>query len=306
MTVAQEQYPDGLPEPHSNDPTQWLFKGEIPASTEPLQVSVARLLGYGWPDQPADPQLDALADGDGIVCLPAVRGEPPAADRLQECLAAAFGKDWSPAKREELLASVGFGGKKLEDWLLNGFFEQHFKLFHHRPFIWHIWDGRKDGFSALVNYHKLDRKRLETLTYTYLGDWISRQEEGKKAGTTGAEARLAAARDLQDKLKVILEGEPPYDIFVRWKPLHEQPIGWEPDLNDGVRINIYPFMHAGVLRKNPNIHWRKDRGRNPPDSPWGEERFNRYEDIPGREHPHLTNAIKHAARAEAVGLKPAG
>ncbi len=25
----------------------------------------------------------------------------------------------------------------------------------------------------------------------------------------------------------------PYDISVRWKPLHEQPIGWEPDINDG-------------------------------------------------------------------------
>jgi hypothetical protein len=304
--VAEERYPSGLPEPYSDDPTQWLFKGEISTSTEPLQVAVARLLGYRWPDQPADPKLDALADQDGIVCLPAVRGERPATDRLQEFLAAAYGKDWSPARREELLASVGFAGKKLDDWLLNGFFEQHFKLFHNRPFIWHIWDGRKDGFSALVNYHKLDRKTLETLTYTYLGDWISRQEEGKKAGTTGAEARLAAARDLQDELKLILQGEPPYDLFARWKPLHEQPIGWETDLNDGVRVNIYPFMQAGVLRKNPNIHWRKDRGKNPPDSPWGEERYNRYEDIPDREHPHLTNAIKRAARAEAAGMKRAG
>ena len=26
-----------------------------------------------------------------------------------------------------------------------------------------------DGFSALVNYHRLDRKTLEKLTYTYLG-----------------------------------------------------------------------------------------------------------------------------------------
>ena len=44
----------------------------------------------------------------------------------------------------------------LDDWLRNGFFEEHCKLFHDRPFMWHIWDGRKrDGFHALVNYHKL-------------------------------------------------------------------------------------------------------------------------------------------------------
>ena len=63
--------------------------------------------------------------------------------------------------------------------------------------------------------------------------------------------------ELQKRLEAILEGEPPYDIFVRWKPLHEQPIGWEPDINDGVRMNIRPFMAvdlpggskgAGILR----------------------------------------------------------
>ena len=46
------------------------------------------------------------------------------------------------------------------------------------------------------------------------------------------------------KLIKILEGEPPYDIFVRWKPLVGQPAGWNPDINDGVRLNIRP-VHAG-------------------------------------------------------------
>jgi hypothetical protein len=69
------------------------------------------------------------------------------------------------------------------------------------------------------------------------------------------------------------EGEPPYDLFVRWKPLHEQPIGWDPDINDGVRLNIRPFMSAelrrggkkgaGILRWKPNIKWTKDRGKEP-------------------------------------------
>jgi hypothetical protein len=43
----------------------------------------------------------------------------------------------------------------------------------------------------------------------------------------------------------------------------EQFIGWNPDLNDGVRLNIRPFMTAGILRKNPNIKWIKDRGTEP-------------------------------------------
>jgi len=147
------------------------------------------------------------------------------------------------------------------------------------PFIWHIWDGRKDGFHALVNYHRLagpkgeGRRTLEALTYSYLGDWIARQKSAQRKeadGTQeaeGADARLAAAQDLKGQLEKILCGEPPYDIFVRWKSLHEQPVGWDPDINDGVRLNIRPFLRAelrtggrrgaGVLRWKPNINWRK-------------------------------------------------
>ena len=62
-----------------------------------------------------------------------------------------------------------------------------------------------------------------------------------------------------------MEDEPPHDIFVRLKRLAEQPIGWNPDLNDGVRLNIRPFMTAEVLRHNKmsklNITWDKDRGK---------------------------------------------
>ena len=154
--VAAEQYPDGLPEPHSDDPTQWLFKGMIPGSTAPLQVAVARLLGYRWPDQEPD-DLDELADDDGIVPLPPVRRRDAGAERLRALLARAYGSAWSPALLDQLLAEAGSPGATLESWLRDDFFAQHARLFGNRPFIWQVWDGRKDGFSVLLNYHRLDR-----------------------------------------------------------------------------------------------------------------------------------------------------
>jgi len=96
----------------------------------------------------------------------------------------------------------------------------------------------------------------------------------KKAGESGSEGLLIAAQKLKEKLEAILQGETPYDIFVRWKPLAEQSIGWEPDLNDGVRLNIRPFIEAGLLRNKFNVKWGVDRGKNPPGSPWGEIRDN--------------------------------
>ena len=80
--------------------------------------------------------------------------------------------------------------------------------------------------------------------------------------------RVEAATILQQSLQAILEGEKPYDIFVRWKPLAKQPLGWEPDLDDGVRINIRPFVEAEVLREMPNVKWTKDRGTDVKSAPW--------------------------------------
>ncbi len=311
---ARKRYPTGLPKPTSNDISQWIFHGHPENCDEPLHVAVARLLGYRWPAELdasmelADEQrewvkrceaLAGYADDDGIVCIPPVRGEASASDRLLNLLAAAYGDAWSNDTLAALLKSADHAGKTLETWLREKFFTQHCKLFQHRPFIWHIWDGLRDGFAALVNYHKLDAKLLETLIYTYLGDWISRQKQDIASGVDGAQERLAAAEALKKKLELILEGEAPYDIFVRWKPLEKQPIGWDPDLNDGVRLNIRPFLTvpdvgkrgAGCLRDKPNIKWEKDRGKDVESAPW----YHKFNGDRINDH-HLTLTEKRAAR----------
>jgi hypothetical protein len=337
--TAHETFSDGLPSPMSRDATQWLFGGHPDESESPLQVAVARLVGYRWPRQTGSRFLDCPAlspDGlerhaedEGIVCLMPLRGDAPAADRLGALLADAFGREWSAAKQTQLLSAVDFEGQRLDEWLRNGFFEQHCALFHQQPFVWHVWDGLRNGFGALVNYHRLaasggdGRRTLEKLAFTYLGDWIKRQRADQAAGVEGADVRVAAAEQLKRELEKILEGEPPYDLFARWKPLHELPIGWEPDINDGVRINIRPFVQAKpldargknacILRVTPKIKWDKDRGKEPERSkrnfPWhwgcdgqavnfaGSQEFdgNRWNDL------HYTRAFKEAARKRAAG-----
>lgn len=298
---AERQFPNGLPATYTEDPTQWLFHGHPAASSDPLQVAVARLLGYRWPTERDDSlelsdntqnwtercrQLVGHADDDGVVCLPPVRGEKAAHERLLNLLIAAWESaepgSWKTSVLAGLLAGAGCSGRTLEAWLKDKFFEQHSRLFKHRPFIWHVWDGLADGFAALVNYHKLDARLLDRLTHTYLGDWIRTQESAVSKGVDGAQMRLAAARQLKAKLETIAIGEAPHDIFVRWKPLGMQPVGWNPDLNDGVRLNIRPFMTAEVLRHNRppklNVKWERDRGQEPEGTPWfgafGGERVN--------------------------------
>ena len=346
---ADQRYRKGLPKPYTDDPTQWIFHGHpcgsvvwdeqrqspahgaLRAHGSVMQVAMARLLAYHWPAE-NDPEM-ALAeeqrawvdnakslcpfeDEDGIVCIPSVRGERPGGERLLQLLHAAYSEDWHDGVLTNLLAASS--SASVDDWLRNHSFDEHCRLFQNRPFIWHIWDGRRrDGFHALVNYHKMTagdgkgRRLLESLTYSYLGDWISRQQDGVKRGEGGADDRLVAALELRKRLVAILEGEPPFDLFVRWKPVEEQAIGWEPDMNDGVRLNIRPFMAgdlpggtkgAGIMRAKPNIHWKKDRGKEPirgqAQFPWlwknGGFTGERINEV------HLTNSAKRAAR-EAAG-----
>jgi len=315
-TIGRQTYADGLPEPFSPDPKQWIFHGHPAESSAALQVAVARLVGYKWPceygaitDVSKETilliekcgQLEPFADEDGIVCIPPLRGEDAASERLYSLLSSAYGEDWSNSTLASLLKDVGHAEKSLESWLREKFFAQHCELFQERPFVWHIWDGLRDGFGALINYHKLDRKLLETLIFTYLGDWITRQKADVVKQVDGAEEKLSAAEILKKRLELILEGEQPYDIFVRWKPIEQQPIGWDPDLNDGARINIRPFLTvsdvgkkgAGVLREKPKVNWNKDRGKDITSAPWysvfNGDRINDY---------HLTLAKKQDARAK--------
>jgi len=313
QNAAAKKYPNGLPEPYSDDPTQWLFHGHpryAESGTE-LHVALARLAGYRWPAETdtkmrlsaearariAEAATLPEADADGLLALVPVLSERPLADRLRAYCAAAWGDAWTASTEATLIAAACERAKDkppkqltLDAWLRTHAARQHAKLFHDRPFLWWITDGRADGFTAVAHYHRLTRTTLERLAYTVLGDWITR---------LGTDPRAEAARVLQAKLARILEGEAPYDIFVRWKPLEQQPLGWDPDLDDGVRLNIRPFIEAKVLAHEPNVKYTVDRGKDVASAPWfavfnGERR---------NDH-HTTLEEKRATRAAlAVAAK---
>jgi hypothetical protein len=306
--VAAEKYPNGLPEPYSDDPTQWLFHGHprYAASGTELHVALARLAGYRWPAEiDTSMRLSAEAraciaeaatlppvDADGLMPLSPLLGERGLADRLRAWCTAAWGQAWTADTEAALVTAACERAKDkpprsptLEAWLRTHAARQHAKLFHDRPFLWWITDGRADGFVAVVHYHRLTRDALSRLAFHVLGDHLAR---------LGDDPRAEAARILQKKLEQIIEGEAPYDIFVRWKPLHAQPLGWEPDLDDGVRLNIRPFIETAVLAHVPNVKYTVDRGKDVASAPWygvfGGERRNDH---------HTTLAEKREARAKA-------
>jgi hypothetical protein len=296
-----------VPDPYSDDPTQWLFHGH-PRHAFPgteLHVALARLAGYCWPAE-TDPKMRLApearariaeaaalppADPDGLLPLPPLLHQRALAERLRAFCLAAWGADWQPGTEAALVAAACERTKEkppreltLDAWLRGPAARQHAKLFHDRPFLWWIIDGRADGFTAVVHYHRLTHANLERLAYTVLGDWLAR---------LGDDPRAEAARVLQAKLAAILEGEVPYDIFVRWKPLHAQPLGWNPDLDEGVRLNIRPFIEAKALAFEPNMKYGTDRGKDVSSAPW----FHKFKGERRNDY-HTTLEEKRQARAE--------
>lgn len=213
------------------------------------------------------------ADDDGIVPFNRSTGETPIGERVRHELAALFpGRDESQLEVEivnELKRSVK-GYRKcasLDDWLANAYFEYHAGLYKSRPVYWHVASAQGTSpfaFGALVHYHPFDKNRMQKLRASYVRDTIEelRRDAGlaDKAGRADdrveLQAKLEEVQALDKKLQLVQEGhhegaeggDRDFRILTPWKEPAKRPKGWNPDLDDGVKVNIAPLDRAGILR----------------------------------------------------------
>ena len=213
------------------------------------------------------------ADADGLVPFAPLSGETSLLDRVHEELAALFPEqDVNQVEVEianELKRRVkGYRpAASIGEWLENVYFDYHAALYKKRPIVWHVASSQGAApfaFGALCHYHRFDANRLAKLRARYLRDAIETfRREAALAGREGRaderielQARLEEAQALDGRLQAVQEGhhEGPeggdrdYRILTPWKSADERPTGWDPDIDDGVRVNIAPLQKAGVLR----------------------------------------------------------
>lgn len=233
---------------------------------------VYRLLSYAL-------QQVLAADEDGIIPFQAVAGETPLIDRLLRQLASYFPNEDSSRLEitivNELKTKVK-GAKKAEtiaDWLNNQFFAWHASLYQSRPIRWHLASNqdrrREPAFAALIDYHKFDRNRMAKLRSTYVKEFLATLR--KNAAMASKEGREADRLELEDQVEEVTRfdqqlarieeghhegsegGDRDYRILTPWKSPAERPQGWDPDIDDGVKVNITPLIRANILRNNGNL-----------------------------------------------------
>jgi len=212
-----------------------------------------------------------VADEDGVVPFMAAGGETTLIDRVRSELATLFpDHDINQVEVDitnELKRKIkGYRSvESIREWLDDIFFDYHVSLYKKRPVLWHIASSQGRGVcavGALCHYHKFDCDRLAKLRGSYLRDAIGhfRREagladrEGRTEDRQEWQAKLEEAQALDQRLQWVQEGvkghPAPGDCRIRtpWKSEDELPDGWQPDLDDGVAVNILPLQTAGVLR----------------------------------------------------------
>jgi hypothetical protein len=213
------------------------------------------------------------ADEDGVAPFSHLAGESSLLERVRTELARLL-PDLDPAQVEteivnELKKKVkGYRRtNSLSEWLDNVFFDYHCSLYKSRPILWHIASSQGTSafaFGALVHYHKFDRNRMAKLRAQYLRESIDTcrreaalaERDSQIDARLEWQARLEEAQELDQRLQWVQEGhhegaeggDTDYRILTPWKSADQRPRGWDPDLDDGVKVNIEPLQKAGVLR----------------------------------------------------------
>jgi len=215
------------------------------------------------------------AEEEGIVCLQRVAHQPTLIERVRHELAANFPSQDPSTVETEVVNEIkkktrGYHRtESLGEWLHDAFFEFHNDLYQQRPILWHLASSQarnEPGFSCVVHAHRFDADALAKIRSVHIRDRITTlRREAAQAGQDGKESDridlllLAEEVEAYDvKLKLLQEGahsgseggEHDFRILTPWKKPIDRPRGWQPDLDDGIKVNLGPLARTDLLRKH--------------------------------------------------------
>jgi hypothetical protein len=201
--------------------------------------------------------LQALRqDPDGIVPLMGHAGaELTLVDRVRTQLEQQFG----PAVAYQLEQDAAeYLGRPLEEWLHRTFFAQfHVKLYKSRPILWHL-SSPSGHFAVMLDYHRLTHDTLPKVRSQYLWPALERARTQLRAAQKqdppdmkaigDLEAYIADLEECDRRLESVIQGTMEVEL-PDWAngPYRNGKPPYDPDLDDGVKVNILPLQAAGLL-----------------------------------------------------------
>lgn len=141
----------------------------------------------------------------------------------------------------DALGGKGTPREVLRNYLLNGFFADHCKIYQKRPIYWLFSSGKKNGFKALVYMHRWQKTTVATVRTDYVHELqeryrtqLSLLEDQMQTASASEHVKL---KKRQEKLMAQLTEINAYEEKVH----HLADMMIDIDLDDGVKVNYAKF-----------------------------------------------------------------
>jgi hypothetical protein len=234
---------------------------EVPDPFAPLPACSSGMLTGpdGLPAREIPPGYPLRLDMDGILVDDEEhRTKDGGTADIVGCVRQALGillPDRGEAIESEACGILGV--RSLRDYFRTRFFDEHIKRYsksrRKAPIYWYV-ATRSKAYGVWLYYHRLNRDTLFKLLKDYVEPKVALEErrlreiesQTREAERTGEGARTAAKR-LEDQRGFLKELYEFLDNLAEVAHLKAEmddgpkEVGYDPDLNDGVVINIAPF-----------------------------------------------------------------
>ena len=147
----------------------------------------------------------------------------------------------------DALGGKGTAREVIRNYLLNGFYADHLKIYQKRPIYWQFSSGKKNGFKALVYMHRYQPDLLARMRT----DYVHEQQERYRTQLTMLEESVDSAAP-SEKVKINKQIAKLRDQSLEIQKFEEKVHHLADqmitiDLDDGVKVNYAKFQD--VLEK---------------------------------------------------------
>lgn len=219
-------------------------------------------LGQGRFSSAVAAELRSLADADGVATLDEGHQDDLAA-KVWRALEVALGEDGAT---EVVEAALGYDNPvgMLRRYLERDFWKRHLQQYRKRPVYWLLQSPAK-SFSVYVFHERSTGDTLPLILGTrYVTGKINQLKNRMDEVRTDIKSAEGRAKKLLEKdlenLETSLLDLEAFEAAIRrvleQKDERGETVGWEPEIDDGVILNLAPLRELMPSWKEPEKFWR--------------------------------------------------